>query len=239
MAENYTISTAVDPNSRVTETSASRIDFTGITRNESAYNYWNKGANFYAGNFKFDVDVNATSGHTSLAIAYAIGLSNSINDFKTILSASGNVQCIEIQIGTSSFNLAVAEYSGGTRYASSHTGLSLSTTYYLTLRRDESVGTYGTLYMDIYSDSARTSLIVTKSLTLHANIDFQYLYGFNTYNDGQTYAGTGYLQNLIDYQSIYVTETGTGTDTVSVAQIGNTVTITDTGTGAEDRKSVV
>jgi len=75
--------------------------------------------------------------------------------------------------------------------------ITVGTTYYLKIVRDESVGTYGTLYCYIYSDSARTTLLDTLTLTLStAKYDFRYLYALASYNAGTAHEHSGYVENL-------------------------------------------
>lgn len=202
---DYTTFTEVDPSSHITVTSATRIDYSGLSRNESAYVYLDKGAAYYSGDFTFDVDIVCTSdtgGAGQTAFCYPWGVCNSVENAKAVITNSGQLLTVEMQSSTAPV-LVVAEYYNGTRYATAlTTGLSYATTYYLRIRRDEAVGTYGTLYLDLYSDAARTSLTETKTVTLHALVDFRYLYAANTYNDGAAWAQTGYTSNLIDYVSI-------------------------------------
>jgi len=209
MAENYTTYTEVDPNSRITITSATRIDYTGLARNEAARVYIDKGVGYYSGDFKFNLDVNITSG-SATGIVFLFKLDNFIG---------GNPQ-IAIQCNATSGSMALYLNAAPGGLQDGSTNLSLSTTYYLTIIRDESVGTYGTAYCYIYSDSARTTLVDTLVVTLQEKTDFRYLFGLMSYNDGATDVQTGYVENLTDLtdhaSSLTETDTVTAADSVSL-----------------------
>jgi hypothetical protein len=53
--------------------------------------------------------------------------------------------------------------------------LTTNTFYYGKLTRDESVGTYGELKLQVYSDANFTTLIQTLTITLTEKQDFRYL----------------------------------------------------------------
>jgi hypothetical protein len=74
---------------------------------------------------------------------------------------------------------------------------STDTLYYLTIERDEGIGTYGTIYVYIYSNSGRTTLVDTLSVLVEAaTIDYRYIYGTVNYVVGGASVFTGYTQNL-------------------------------------------
>ena len=72
----------------------------------------------------------------------------------------------------------------------------VNTDYYPKVKRDEAVGTYGTIYAYIYSDADRTSLSDTLSVALHEKRDFRYIYGINSLGADNNYVCTGYVKNL-------------------------------------------
>ncbi len=205
MAENYTTYTEVDPNSRITITSATRIDYAGIQRDEGAYVYTDKGANYYSGDFEIQVDIHLTSGDTN-SVTFALMLANLIDD-AFYIQQNDDLLGVQINRGASGTTIILRESVNGTTQTDTNSALTLDTTYYLTVARDESVGTYGTLYCYIYSDSDRTSLVDTLILTLTAANDFRYLYGFASSNAGTTLAQTGYVENLTDVTPINVSAT--------------------------------
>jgi hypothetical protein len=91
--------------------------------------------------------------------------------------------------------------SDGTDVASAYCNVSLGATECVELERDESVGTYGTLYCRVYPTPADraggTNILATLSVTLRAKRDYRYAYALQSYNDasaGKTLSG--YSENL-------------------------------------------
>lgn len=102
-------------------------------------------------------------------------------------------------LGTQSFYLA--EYDESIGYSDYYDGFGLSTTYYMTLERDEGIGTYGTLYEYIctgnYYGESGSNLVDTLAVTLHEKADFQYIYTLMSYDTGdQGYSASGYVEDL-------------------------------------------
>jgi hypothetical protein len=93
--------------------------------------------------------------------------------------------------------LWLQETNGAADATDSSVGLSGDTNYYVTVKRDEDTGTYGTLYAYIYSDISRSTLEDTLTVTLTEKQDFRFLYGMISY-DGATGGATwdGTIENL-------------------------------------------
>jgi len=202
---DYTTATIRDPNSRVAETSATRLDFTGVTRSEDAVDYWDKGAGYYAGDFEFYLDVHQTSGTNAASVVTAFSLQN-ITDNSYIAMTTSDQLAVNIHDGTTYKYLYLRESVAGSSVADISIALTVNTTYYLKIKRDEAVGTYGTFYCYIFASSANraahTSIVDTLVLTLRAKTDFRYLFGFSSSNAGNANAMTGYQENLADLTPI-------------------------------------
>ena len=210
--ENFSGYTEVDPNTKITKTST-RVTWVGLTRVEDAYVYKDKTANYFDGDFTHQltvnsVDLTAPAGQaTNIAICWAVG--NTIGSWQDVDDASGDQLHLYIRVeGTGSkHKFLLGELDGGAAYNSA-TDLQIAgnTPYYLKITRDESVGTYGTLYCYVYSNPARTTLVGTLSLTLHTSKkDFRYLYAMQSL--GAAAAGfdhDGYTENL----SIFAADAG-------------------------------
>ena len=195
--ENFTTYTEVDTNSHISKTST-RVTWSNLNRNEDAYLYKDFGIGYFEGDFTVNLTLNITSPDESGTYEHILTLANSLDDFKGIDDASGDALTIQhlSQSGTTT-RIAVQELDGGTLYTSSYYNITANTAYYLKIIRDESVGTYGTLYCYIYSDAARTTLLSTLSVTLHTSKkDFRYIYPIQTYNDSNNFPMGGYVENL-------------------------------------------
>jgi len=71
-----------------------------------------------------------------------------------------------------------------------------NTRYWMRVCRDESVGTYGTLYCWLYSNAAMTELVESIVMTLSAKTDFEYLHAIS--NWGHSTASTSILTGTIE-----------------------------------------
>lgn len=91
------------------------------------------------------------------------------------------------------------EADAGSYYTDTYTSVSVGTTYYIEVERDESQGTYGTLYCRIYSDGIRTTLVDTLSVALHTSKkDFRYMTVGASYDNNSSAAHQdGFIENLI------------------------------------------
>lgn len=197
--EDFTLYTEVDPSSHITVTSSSKIDVAGLSRNEDAYVYKDFGVDNFAGDFNFNFEIQIDSGDNNCNIFTCV-LANAIDDFLGIIAASGSAVGVLLSKDTASTAyIQLRESDSGTLYYGSAYWISLATTYYCTLVRDESVGTYGTLYLYTYTDADRTTLVDTQSITLSTSKkDYRYLYAVQSYNSGHALGATGFVENLIN-----------------------------------------
>lgn len=207
--EDYTTYTEVDETSALAIT-ANRITYTAAKAIYNTYYvYKDKGAAHFNGNFEHRVK------HYCSAMGNYLGmgewqLSNVVgdeyylrNNYYDLLdsklyydSASGRCQFLQ-------------EYDNaqGIFYDYNQNLWNLSTVYYITDKRDEGVGTYGTIYSYLctgnYYGESGYNLIDTLSVALHSSKkDFRYIasaVGFD-YNGNQNTC-TGYIE-LLDLQEI-------------------------------------
>lgn len=198
MAEDFTTYTKVDPGNRFT-VAKRRISIAALPGNETAYVYKDFGAGFFAGDFSFNVDFGVASytGGSSQRF-YPFVLSNSVGDERAIEVATGDSFYVLVYHNAAGYNIYLGENVGGTvyeAYSSTVFRPVAHSTVFLTVRRNAAVGTYGTLYCDIYADYERTDLIMTLTLTLHAVKSFRYRYGVTGFNIGSTDTITGYAKS--------------------------------------------
>jgi hypothetical protein len=202
--EDFSTYTETDPNSKIAVTS-SKIDVSAIDRGDNAYVYDDKGSNFFDGDFEFlfegYIDSATTNGYHAMACALA-------NVNNKVSTDTNDDQGIRMYREGSASRFLVQEQDGSNGYQTSTGDLSLDTLYYLTLERDEAVGTYGTLYLYTYSDSDRTTLEGSASVALHSSKkDFRYIYGWTNRGDGSGSPWTGYVQDLDLQGSVAYTST--------------------------------
>lgn len=187
--EDFTTYTEVDPNNHIALQGTNHIDAT-VTRNEDAYLYKDKGNNHF-GDFEHKIDIRIPSAAAADSwIAHWV-LNNNVDDIY------GNRTAGKTQIYTASYRgsgtmqtmYIVEDYAKANYY---HQLQALvATWYYLTIKK---AGT--ALTCKIYSDSARTTLLTTLSLVLHADHKFRYIYATNSHNDNQSYQMDADIENL-------------------------------------------
>ena len=196
--ENFGSYTEVDPNSKIT-VGTRRAAWTDLNRNEDAYVYKDKGAAFFDGDFIHYLTIRFSA--TEISAEGGIwALTNDLDDLRGLGTNSKDALYLHFVNPSSPDELRIngQELDGGTAYGgASYYVVSLDTTYYLKMVRDESVGTYGTLYSYVYSDDARTTLLATLSVALHTSKkDFRYVHAVQTWNAGTAHKSSGYSENL-------------------------------------------
>lgn len=195
---NYLIFTEVDPNTHLT-VAEHHLDFDAY-KNEDCYLYKDYGADYF-GDFTHKVDAQVANVDDSDG-GYVWLLANNIDDVKGLYDGGKSYIGIQFEGVDANKNLVMSEYTGAAGYHDSY-AISESTIYYLTITK---LGT--SLTCKAYSDSGRTTLLDTLTLTLHSDYTFRYLYGCNTYNSGGANVCTLDIENLtIDDAAVYFTQT--------------------------------
>ena len=175
--EDYTTYTEVDPNSHIGLVGTNHIDFNAYA-NEDAYCYKDKGAAHFT-DFEHKVDVRPISASADYCYGCNWLLSNALDDYHGLRTAGQT--CVVVRTGhwTVAYpQLYLSEYYGSTEYNAGPFNAAYNTWYYLTIKK---LGT--ALTCKIYSDSARTTLLNTLSLTLQADHSFRYIFAANTQNE--------------------------------------------------------
>lgn len=176
--ERYLTYTEVDTPGRLT-VAADDLTITNLDNDEASYLYLDKGASYFSGNFShsFTVTISSTTGVAHLT---TWGMANAVASIGAqILTPS----LISLQVAYYNGSLVLCESQVGTAYSSS-IAIAEDTIYYVRVTRDESVGTYGILYLHVYTDSDYQELLGSVSVALHSLTDFRYLYGMSGKSDG-------------------------------------------------------
>jgi len=186
MNEDFTTYTEVDPNSHIAKT-AQHVDFQDY-RNEDAHLYKDKGEGFFT-NFIHLLDVKRVSAQ-SWAQGHPWMVSNDIDDAKGLKDGNKTALTVWFYLSGSIHKLGISEYYNGTDYWQG-TDIASATWYYLKIEKS---GTSFTC--KVYSDSARTNLLATLSLTLHGAWNFRYIFVCNTWNSNNLISGDIDIENL-------------------------------------------
>jgi len=177
--EDFTTYTEVDTANNRVQRTATHVDH-AATRNEDTYLYKDYGVGHFT-DFTHKVDVRSDFAALS-SQGFVWMLANDVDDAYGLHSAGKTFILIRIRRDDAGNHITLFEFYGGDWYYDDYVGVAANTWYYLTIEKS---GT--SLTCKIYSDSARTTLVDTLSLTLHGNWSFRYIYACNTWNDG---AGT-------------------------------------------------
>src|SRR3972149_308030 len=195
--QDLTSYTEVDPNSRIAVT-ANRVTATNLTRNEDAYVYKDMGIDYFAGSFRIDFQVQASSGNGGTAIYNVATLANTVDDWQGLDNANASGLAVTWSTGLSGSvgTFAIQELDSGTLYAdSSSIARNYGTTYYMSLVRDETEDIYGMLWLGIYSDIARENLLEEFVIILHSSKkDYRYFYALQSINTGSGTSGSAYSE---------------------------------------------
>ncbi len=161
--------TKVDPNNRF-DVDPAQVIVTRMTRNEGAYLGYDFGTDFFSGDFRIDFDVNITEGQRGSKF-FPILLTNSLNPsrwFEDYADQGGYLGAYYYRPTAAIHHLRAAESDRGNLYSSAD-NIDLNRMHNCSLIRDEEASTYGTLYLDIYTDPARTNLKSRLPIPLHTN----------------------------------------------------------------------
>jgi len=178
-AQDYTGYTEVDSSSRLT-VAASLLTITDLDTDETMQLTYDFTASYFSSDFEHTLKINVTTG-TGAESCYVWGMSDSVaSPIGTLIAANTDLLALAWTNGT----LILTERNNTSSTTDTSSALSLSTTYYLRVVRDESVGTYGTLYCYIYTDPEYTTLVDTLSVTLTESKDWRYLWAASSVGNG-------------------------------------------------------
>lgn len=189
--EDFTTYTEVDPNTKIAVTST-RVTWTAMSSADSARVYKDMGAAHFDASFTHLWELSLDGATTDGTGGYGWAVANVSN----LAGPGSTVDHLRVRISDEgSLWLLTWEMFSTTATQDFDSGMSYNTVYYCKTVRDEAVGTFGTLYNYVYSDSGRTTLINTETVTLHGNVDFQYLYAMTGQGSGVN-SMQGFVQNF-------------------------------------------
>jgi hypothetical protein len=189
--------TKVDPNNRFTLSGAgnTRVDVSGLTRDEDAYFWRSHGAGFWSDDFEIIYTVKMDASGIPSIIS-PIAITNDLDDILGLINASKSFLFVSyLRSGGGVYIHQVVESDGGTLYSDS-IAVDNSKIFTNTFERDEAIGTYGTIYNFIREGAV---LIDTLSMALHTSKkDFQNTMVAVSLNNGTTNAPNwnGYITDI-------------------------------------------
>ena len=204
--EDFTTYTKLDPNNRFTVTS-NKVIRDGKQRNEEAWLYKNKGVGHFPANvgrthrWNGIIDSVGTANNTSFN-AWALTQTGDIDDWWG-LHTGGKSFFASYFTRETTYKIKIFEDDSGSA-ASSEYGISADTRYWLEAEYDPGVGTYGTLYLRIFSDTYST-LLTTLSLALRSSKKaYDNVFSAMSVNTGVAAAVYGEAQDLDLMEAVIV-----------------------------------
>lgn len=186
--EDFTTFTEVDIGADRIQKTANHIDHLAF-RNETTYLYKDYGINHF-GDFTHKIKVRGIAVDNS-AEGVVWTLADALGDIVTLNAGSDNFIALSLYDNDTDLKFWLYESHSGTLYSDTYAGANFNTWYYVKIVKS---GTSLNAY--IYSDSDYSVLVDTLSLTLHADHSFRYLYGCNTWNNGNAWSITNDIENF-------------------------------------------
>ena len=188
--ENFSKYTEYDEGSDVS-VAAHTITFTNARPSTDGFRVFkDKGVAYFNGNFEhyFRAKITAVDLGGGEIFLPVWMLANSVGSWMEVhLSGSPSLVVSFMDGEGNPYGIQVEEDINSNQYSNfSSFSLSVGTEYFFTVKRDESVGDYGTLYVYIctgnYKGKSGSSLLDTLSLALYdTKVDFRYIYGLTNY----------------------------------------------------------
>jgi len=191
-SQDYTAYDEVDDPTSLT-VAAAMLTVGAVDDDEELYLTEDFTAGYFSGDFEhtFNFQCTATDGSE---VVYLWAIANSVDEIGAKITADDDLLCLSWENGS----LVLTERNGDTSTTdTSASALSEDTNYYIRVVRDESLGTYGTLYAYIYTDAFYMNLNDTLVVTLTEKQDFRYLFAVSGKGDGGgSVAWSGTISNL-------------------------------------------
>lgn len=239
--EDFTTFTEVDPNSHISKTST-RITFSGLLHEESAYVYIDKEEGHFGEDFDhlFDVELTGSGGTQDVYVGvWGLWVTKQADDNADEKeNADANHEGLTVvfvwDISASTLMIFLREINDGTIYSDYCNTLSKDTRYYIRIKRDDDFGDYGRAYCDVYTSALdRTNeenAVWNGVLDLHSREDYRYLYGLQSRTGAVDWGNIdGFVENL-DLQEEGIEKTFT---------LSETFTLLDSKTVAKEKLTVI
>lgn len=185
--EDFTTYTEVDPDFNRIQFTATHIDHVA-RRDEFTAMYDDKGVDYFGSNFTHMIDVKEVASESS-SFAALWNLQKTVGDLHTIRAGSGDYLAMIFYRAVNERRLYLEEFDSGVQ-DNDYYVVSDGTWYYLVIKKAST-----SLTCKIYSDSARTNLLDTLSLTI-TDKSYRYVFACNTYNDGNAIQATTDIEKL-------------------------------------------
>lgn len=206
-------------------TDATTVTITNLDNDEDVRLSQDMGAGFFSGNYDIRCKLNISkctfNGGIGGFFPFMV-VADANKSFEDLDAGGHNAHAVGFYNDGNDYSIRIYEiYNNTFAMHDESPDLSLSTDYYIHLKRDESIGTYGTIYVYIYSDSGFSTLVDTLSGTLRESSmpDMRYLFWGNNWDDpaegGEEVSGT--MENL-EYRAWTTSVRWTQSDSLQIEQ---------------------
>lgn len=186
--EDFTTYTEVDPRGEITVTNDTVSWSNAYSVNY--YVYKDFGTDFFSGDFEHKMTIWYNRGSNSWEPNFQWALSNNIGVFGSLQTDDFCAGLRNYGTNSSKFHFSIVGRS------EIFISVSNNTVYYVTIKRDESIGTNGRLYVYLYSDSARQNLVNSAHLDITTKKKFRYYYPLMSEDSGTSYYQSGYTKDV-------------------------------------------
>lgn len=180
--QDFSTYTEIDPNGRLAVTT-NVITVTSLSRDENGCHvYKNFGVNFFRHSFTHEGQLKtSTTGTTNGGYFSFLNFQNSVTNIDNTID---HVRAEVFMTSSTTPQISIVEAVSSTLYTSGYIA-ALDVDYWWTFDFDITIGTYGTIYLYIYTDASRTTLVSTLSVALHKAHILPYGYVINSFDDNQ------------------------------------------------------
>lgn len=183
--QDLTTYTEYDPNSRLT-VAGTKCTLSGGYRNQAWNLYKDFGDNYFDG-IHIDFEMQLTSCAT-WGLMSVVGISNSTGDSASW--AATDYLVFMLRTGTSDYRITLLSGDGT---STDYMAAAEDVTYYCTLRRAPGSDA---VYLDVYSDSARTTLLDTLVITGIGTTKHRYIHAMVSRYSDSTASASGWVDNI-------------------------------------------
>jgi hypothetical protein len=193
--EDYTTYVEEDPSNWFDPVTATKITITNMPKNDDSWIVKDMGIDHFDGDFEHLVDGQFDSGENASG-AGGWAVTNYLNDWRAQIIDIKYAFQVAFYGPDTAPRIYLEEASEGAEYTDFYDASS-GTPYYFKVKRDEAIGSHGTIFNYIYSNSQRSTLLDTLSIAIHGQkTNFRWVYGVLSENRGWSQAWSGFFQNL-------------------------------------------
>lgn len=183
--EDYTTYTETDAASDITIIGTDSISVSTMARDADSRVFKGFGENYFNSDFSHELAFSHNSASTFLSLVFPWTIGNVKGTWDATDTASEDAIGVYVYNGTPK-EIGFRELDGGNTYtAISDFAWSSNTNYWIRVWYDKDKSTFGTIYLEVYSDQSRTTqLNTTTEFELHHTLDDSLLFAFQSFGTG-------------------------------------------------------